>query len=273
MRYSLVLPLASFPRSHSPPRPASPVPSRPPAHSCASRPKTRAARPIPAAELTVTHGLHDVIARGTTDSAGHSVLSFDAKDSVDVQVTMRKIGYTRGDRFFDAGPRDTAAVTITVGRPKSTQLAAVNVTAKASPRYASYHLDADDIEKADIPLFDGWDVLKKLRPDMLTGRGGCGTGAQEVWVNGKHIRLTLEPTGMVAARARVGVPPRARFGYVPLTVLSEIAPEHIQELTYKDCFDQVAMVGATNAVFVVLKPGVVYQQDVGSFVLDTPSKP
>lgn len=235
--------------------------------------KDSSGAPIPAAELTVTHGLHDVIARGTTDETGHGVLSFDAKDSVDLQVTMRKIGYRRGDRFFDAGPRDTASVTITVGRPKTTELAAVNVTAKANPRFTSYHLDADDIDKADIPLFDGWDVVKKLRPDMLTGRGGCGTGVQEVWVNGKHIRLTLEPTPMVRARARVGAPPSARFGYVPLVVLSEIAPEHIQELIYKDCFDQVAMVGATNAVFVVLKPGVVYQQDVGSFVLDTPSKP
>jgi hypothetical protein len=235
--------------------------------------KDSSGAPIPAAELTVTHGLHDVIARGTTDDAGKSLLSFDAKDSVDVQVTMRKIGYTRGDRFFDVGPRDTAAVTITVARPRSTELATVNVTAQANPRYTSYHLSADDIEKADIPLDDGWDVVKKLRPDMLTSRGGCGTGAQEIWVNGKHIRLTLEPTPMVAARARVGVPARARFGYVPLVVLSEIAPEHIQELIYKDCFDQVAMVGATNAVFVVLKPGVVYQQDVGSFVLDTPSKP
>lgn len=229
--------------------------------------------PVPAAELTVTHGLHDVVARGTTDDAGRGLLSFDAKDSVDLQVTMRKIGYTRGDRFFDVGPHDTAAVTITVARPKSTELAAVNVTARANPRYTSYHLDADDIEKADIPLDNGWEVVKRLRPDMLTSRGGCRTGVQEVWVNGKHIRLTLEPTGMVAARARVGVPSRARFGYVPLTVLSEIAPEHIQELIYKDCFDQVAMVGATNALFVVLKPGVVYQQDVGSFVLDTPSRP
>lgn len=224
--------------------------------------------PIPAAELTVTHGLHDVLARGTTDDAGRSLLSFDAKDSVDLQVTMRKIGYKRSDRFFDVGPRDTAAVTMTVAKPKSTELAPVKVTARADLRFASYHLDADDIEKADIPLLDGWDVVKKLRPDMLTSRGGCGTGMQEVWVNGKHIRLTLEPTGMVAARARVGVPTRARFNYVPLTVLSEIAPEHIQELIYKDCFDQVAMVGATNALFIVLKPGVVYQQDVGSFVLE-----
>ncbi|MEP6496218.1 MAG: carboxypeptidase-like regulatory domain-containing protein, partial [bacterium] len=233
--------------------------------------------PVPGAELTVTRGLHNVVAHGTTDDTGQGILSVDLKDSTDLQVTMRKIGYARGDRFFDAGPRDTTNVTVTVARARTAELAPVTVTAKANLRYASYHLDADDIEKSDIPLDDGWDVVKRLRPDMLTGRGGCGTGAQEVWVNGKRIRLTLRPTGMVAARARVGAPLRARFGYVPVTVMSEIAPEHIQEITYKDCFDQVAQVGATNALFVVLKPGVVYQQDVGSFVIETsdrgPSKP
>ena len=79
--------------------------------------------------------------------------------------------------------------------------------------------------------------------------------------------MTLPPSPMVAARARVGAPPRARFAYVPLTVMSEIAPEHIQELIYHDCFGPgVAGVGSINALFVVLKPGVTYQQDVGSFV-------
>jgi hypothetical protein len=106
---------------------------------------------------------------------------------------------------------------------------------------------------------------------MLTSRGGCATGVQEIWVNGKHIRLPLLPTGMAAAREMVGVPPHARFAYAPVTVLSEIAPEHIESITYKDCFDHsMAVVGTQNAIFVVLKPGVVYQQDVGSFVVDQP---
>ena len=86
---------------------------------------------------------------------------------------------------------------------------------------------------------------------MLTSRGGCATGVREIWVNGKRIRLTLLPTPMVRERARVGAPVNARFGYVPLVVLSEIAPEHIQELVYHDCFDtSVAAVGSNDAIFV-----------------------
>jgi hypothetical protein len=185
---------------------------------------------------------------------------------------MRKIGYTRGDRFFEVGPRDTANVTITVARPKTSQLETVKITAEANLKRKSYYLDADDIEKAEGAFDNAWEVIKRLRPDMLTSRGGCETGVREVWVNGKRLRLPLMPTGMALARMRVGVPVRARFSYAAVSILSEIAPEHIQEMTYHDCFDtSMAAVGNNDAVFVVLKPGVIYQMNVGSFVLDEPA--
>ena len=226
--------------------------------------------PVTGAELTVTRGLRDVLAHGTTDSVGNAQLVVAGlTEKADLEVVMRKIGYVRGDQFFMAEPHDLVAITITVPTPKST-LATVKVTARVDPKWKSYHLSADDIANADMPLSDGWDVIKRLAPDMLTSRGGCATGAQEVWVNGKRIRLPLPPIGMAAARARVGVPFRARFSYVPVSVLSDIAPEYIEEITYHDCFDaSMAAVGSDNAIFVTLKPGVAYVQDVGSFVLDS----
>jgi hypothetical protein len=225
--------------------------------------------PVPGAELVVTKGLRSVVAAGVTDSLGHSVIPIQVNDSTDLQVTMRKIGYRRGDHFFAVGPKDTAHVTIVVGRAL---LAPVRITEEASLRIKSYYLNADQIEAAGgNPADNAWDVVKRLRPDILTSRGGCGTGVREVWVNGKWIRLTLLPTPMERERARVGAPPNARFGYVPLVVLSEIQPEHIQEIMYHDCFDNsVGTVGSNNAIFIQLKPGVVYQQDVGSFVVDQP---
>jgi hypothetical protein len=225
--------------------------------------------PVGAAELTLTRGLHDVVARGTTDEDGHALLSVDVKDSSDFQLTMRKVGYRRGDRFFEVGPRDTADLRITVPRPGNT-LAAVTVTATRDNRYNSYDLSADEIEASTAYLDNAWEVVKKLRPVMLTSRGGCASGAREVWVNGKRIRLPLPATGLAAARARVGLPPGARFSYVPVAVLTEIAPEHIDEIRYHDCFDtSMAAVGNNDAIFVTLKPGVVYQENVGSFVLDS----
>ena len=229
--------------------------------------------PIPSAELTVRRGLRDIVATGTTDDAGQSLLSVEVKDSTEFQVSMRKIGYARGDRVFALGPRDTTLVPIIVARPTS-QLATVRVTAEADLKRKSYHLDADDIENADMPLDNGWEIVKRLRPDMLTSRGGCATGVQEVWVNGKRMRLPLLPTGMVLARARVGVPARARFSAAAVSIMSEISPEHIQEINYHDCFDtSMAAVGNNDAIFVVLKPGVTYQMNVGTFVLDEPARP
>ena len=38
--------------------------------------------------------------------------------------------------------------------------------------------------------------------------------------------------GEVAARARVGVPRRARFSYIPVSVMSDIAPEHIAHAVF-----------------------------------------
>ena len=226
--------------------------------------------PVRSAEVTITRGLRDVVARGTTDSLGSAALVVPSlMDSTDLQVTMRKIGYARADRFFAAAPHDTTFVGLMVPRPLTT-LAPVKVSAEADLKWKSYHLDADDIANSTVPFVDAWDVVKRMRPDMLTSRGGCDTGIQEVWVNGKRIRLPLLPIGMAAARAFVGTPPRTQISYVPITVLSEIAPEHIEELTYHDCFDRsMAVVGSVNALFVVLKPGVEYVQDVGSFVVET----
>lgn len=224
--------------------------------------------PVAAAELTVTQGLKNVVAHTTTDDNGRGLMTVEVKDSSEFQLAMRKIGYRRGDRVFEVGPKDTATIVIVVPRPIANALATVTVTAKRDDRYNSYDLDADEIEASDRFMDNGWEVVKALRPVMLTSRG-CDIGAQEIWVNGKRIRLPLRPTGMAAARAMVNVPARTRVSYVPVSVLWDIAPEHIQEIHYKDCFDHsMAAVGSVNAIFVTLKPGVMYVQNVGSFVMD-----
>lgn len=229
--------------------------------------------PVAAAELTLTRGLRDVIARGRTDDSGTGVLAFQVSDSTELQVTARKIGYGRTDRFFEGAPSARDTVSIVVARPAAA-LSAVRVTAQAEGTRASYHLDADDIEAATMPLLNGWETIKLLRPDMLTSRGGCATGVQQVWVNGSWIRLPLPLTGVAASRVRAGAPPSARYSSTAANVLSEIAPEHIQEIRYHDCFDTSApQVGGVNAMFVVLKPGVIYDENVGSYVSVGADKP
>jgi hypothetical protein len=224
--------------------------------------------PISDAEVTLSRGLKDVVARASTDGFGRASFPVTVKDSSDFQVSVRKIGYKRGDRFFGVGPRDTAVVNVVAARVPAANIDAVKITAKRENKYNSYDLLADEIESSEKFMDNAWEVVKALRPVMLTSRGGCATGAQEVWVNGKRIRLPLRPTGMVAARAMVNAPLRTRVSYVPISVLSDIAPEHIAEIHYHDCFDSsMAAVGNNDAIFVTLKPGVVYVQDVGSFVV------
>jgi hypothetical protein len=88
-------------------------------------------------------------------------------------------------------------------------------------------------------------------------------------LSGTDNNAQMRATVNAAIRANVGAPLRARYSYIPVSVLSDIAPEHIQELTYHDCFDtSMAAVGNNNALFVMLKPGIMYVQDVGSFVID-----
>jgi hypothetical protein len=227
--------------------------------------------PIVGADFTVTRGLHDVVAQGTTDANGLGFATLELPDSLDFQVTMRKIGFARTDHFFDVGPRDTAVVMLVAAHTAANSLDAVKVTAKRNIDVTSYHVDADDIAASNQTLLDGFDVVKKMRPDMLTSHGGCNTGVQNVWVNGKRIIYPLPANTIAGQRARVGVPPRARFTYAAVSVLTDIAPEHIEEMTYKDCFDHsMAVVGSRDALFIVLKPGVVYQPGVGSYVDDTP---
>jgi hypothetical protein len=230
--------------------------------------------PIPGADFTVTRGLHDVVAHGTTDDNGLGFASFDAKDSLDLQVTLRKIGFARTDHFFAGAPFDTSVVMLVAAHSDSKSLGAVKITAQRDLKTESYDITADQIAASNQTLLDGFDIVKKMRPDMLTSRGGCRTGVQNVWVNGKRIIYPLPANTIAAQRARVGLPPRARFTYAAVSVLTDIQPEHIQELIYKDCFDHsMAVVGSQDALFIVLKPGVGYERGVGSFVDDTPARP
>jgi len=214
------------------------------------------------AELAVLRGLNNVIAHGTTDQFGRASLTF-ATDPGEYDVVVRKVGYPRSDRFFEAGANDTIALSIVVPPPLARQLDAVTVTAKQDLKTRVYSIDADAIAASKRPLFTSWDIITKLRPDMAGGRAPCGNEPISLWVNGTRIRFV--PTNdMALARERIS-PRRADLVFA----LYEIEPEHIAEMRFRDCFDTtVPDVGGSNALFVVLKAGVVYEPGVGSYVAD-----
>jgi len=223
---------------------------------------------VTGAELAILRGLNGVIAHGATDQYGRASLRFAAEPG-DYDIVIRKLGYPRSDRFFEVDARDTIALSIVIPSPTPQSLAAVKVTAKEDLKTRVYSIDADAIAASKRPLFTAWDIVTKLRPDMMGGRATpCANEKLNLWVNGSRIRYV--PTNdMAVAREHISRRQAVTGAYDILFALYEIQPEHIAEMRFRDCFDTtVPDVGGTNALFVVLKPGVVYEAGVGSFVAD-----
>jgi hypothetical protein len=203
---------------------------------------------LEAAGVVIMRGLHEVMAQGITDSDGRRTLTFHA-DTGDFQVLARKIGFARGDQFFRIKKWDTLSVDIVLTRLTPT-LEAVRSTARAESRVNSYFIDADEIAISTRSLIDGWDVLRKLRPDMLGDFGRLCDELKHVWVNGRRMSLGVRPS----------------------QILKDIAAEHIAEIRYVNCWDMsMPGVAGQDAVYVVLKPGVAYRWLHGSYVIEPES--
>jgi hypothetical protein len=244
---------------------------------------------VSGADLTIVQGLHDVVVSGSTDGDGRRGLSIP-KNGSDYQLVVRRLGYQRVNRFFRVTGRDTIAFDIEL-IPTIRTLETVTVTAEQDLKRKSYFIDADQIANSDRTLIDASDILTKLKPDMICGRNcqplaAAGVATQNparrcpglvfqqpprmscpvdtsppsvntnVWVNGRRIRSII-PDEMAMAR-RTGL----LGGLLPgsLTVLGQIKPEHIDQMTYIDSSDNtVGLVGSNDALFIVLKPGIVYE--------------
>jgi hypothetical protein len=243
---------------------------------------------VPDAEVAVVRGLNDVVVRGTTDSAGRRVLAAPLAPG-DYHLVVRKLGMARVDRFFTAGLRDTLAFEVVARRPAQS-LAAVRVVEQEDLRRKSYFIDAEEIARSADRLVDATDIVNRLRPDMIYGRGGghvCRRAVESVWVNGARIRLVEIDQGIAAEKRiqtlsyrvrvpkdgkrvpRAIIPPKGRVAMNAhvLSVLASIRPEHVAEMRGTDCFDfSVGRASSESAVFVVLKPGVDYDPGIGSYV-------
>ena len=258
--------------------------------------------PVSGADASIVQGLNSSRASGMTDDRGRISLTISDVGSVhdDYQLVVRKIGFERNERFFRF-QRDTIALEITLRRVPQ-ELAPVVVTAEEDIRRKSYHIDAEAIANSDRVLIDATDILAKLRPDMICGRS-CSPMASiaartrnpvracpglalsqptrcpvtntppspntNVWVNGQRLRMVIPDEAAMARQTGVlaGLQPGT------MTVLSEIKPEHIAEMTYVDELDaSIGKIGSEGGLFIVLKEGVVYQPGKESYIPDVPVK-
>jgi len=218
------------------------------------------------ADLAVLRGLDRVVAHARTDQYGRASFGLPP-GSGDYDLVIRKLGYPRSDRVFEPGARDTVSLSVVVPSPAPRALAAVKVTAKEDLASRVYSIDADAIAASKRPLFNAWDIVTKLRPDMAGTRAPCDEQLS-LWVNGTRIRL-VPPNEMAVAREHLSRRQVVNGAYDIVFSLYEIRPEHIAQMRFRDCFDTtVPDVGGSNALFVVLKPGVVYEPGIGSYVAD-----
>jgi len=235
--------------------------------------------PVASAEVSVLRGLNTIVTGGVTDSGGLRTIRVPRGD--EYQVVARRIGFQRADQFFSAY-RDSVAIRVIL-RVATQTLPMVSVTAEQDVRRRAYHVDADEIAASKRPIVDGLDILTKLRPDIIYSRvPGCAV--RSVWVNGQRIvyppvnEVLAQKAGQQrrAARATPHIGPTglATVNLTVQSVMASIHPEHIEEVNYADCNDMsVNKVNGNNAVFVTLKPGVMFQPGVGSFVIDAPGSP
>lgn len=247
--------------------------------------------------------MNETAAHATSDGAGRALLTFDRGGDPN-QLVVRRIGFERGYRFFSAGRADSLSFTISLIRAVAT-LAPVNITEKEDLKLKSYHLTAEDIENSDRTILDGADLFK-LRPDMMSSRGGpkaCEVPwtprdgwIESIWINGQRVNLPLiDSTLVYSKRFQLGVnyvpppPPSNKFAFggtngivtqpdfstryshidSAIAILTMVHPEHIAEVTYKDCFDTpVGLNHSDLAMFIALKPGVGFDPGRGTYVVD-----
>lgn len=224
------------------------------------------------AEVTLMLGLKTVVAKARTNAEGAHAFVINL-DSTDYSVVVRKNGYARGDRFF-AALSTTLDVAVTLNRAESES---AEETDAKQRRQRSYHIAADEIAATDAPLASAVDVVVRLRPDIVTSRSGTWggdsrfgcPGIESIWVNDyRYISSFATPSLNVAMRAKGPGNRAARLGAGNMTFLSEIAPEHIEAIDYRDCFDSTeSRLGTTNALFITLKDGVGYRPGHGTFVM------
>jgi hypothetical protein len=273
-----------------------------PSVSIAIRVVDSANAPVPDADVSVVQSVSATLAHAVTASNGRTRLTVP-RVTGELQLAVRRIGFQRAYRFFTLTAADSVSLTLSLQRT-IVSLAPVTISAQEDLRRKSYHLDADDIENSTRAMIDGTDLFK-LRPDMMNSRGGAPACAvpwtdhdgwiENVWINGRRVVMpTVDSIYVHSRKPGLGISapisrpnpriiqpgtPRAPVPVKPaftayshidtvLSILHSVKPEHIAEVTYHDCFDMsVGKNRSDMAMFIVLKPGVGYDDSRGSYVV------
>lgn len=230
---------------------------------------------IPLADVVVSRGNTRLVGR-QTDDAGRVAFRIP-RDSTLFTISARRIAFQPYRRDF-APPADDSLTIRVVLADLVEALDTVVVTDRQSVRRRNYYIDSTTIAHSGRTIFDGWDILRKLRPRIAYGLPyvpGCG-GVENVWINGKWIPpewihlnemvMMREPGASAATPHLNATSPPATGREAAMSIMAAVHPEHIAELSFKDCFDYaIKGLHSTNAVFIVLKPFIGFDPKRGTY--------
>ncbi len=225
---------------------------------------------MPLPDVTVAISRSDVgaILIGSTDATGTRTFVVKVETS-SYAVLARRPGFNQSESPLTIGPSDTARVVLTLTPVNARELERVRIVARPS----SYVLSSGQITASGRPIRDAFEALRKLRPYMLFDRDRCRHEVVDnVWINGERVlfmarnAIVLPPATLVDRRSR-------RVAREPVAVdslLASIRAEHLMEIRLVNCWDtSLPGVGAKNALYVSLKPGVDWDWKRGSFIADS----
>ena len=225
--------------------------------------------PLPGVNVAISRSDVGAILIGSTDGMGAHVFSVDVGRH-SYAVLARRPGFRPVERRLTIGQSDTIPVMLQLIPARPTDLAAMRIEARPS----NYILTSDQITRSRRYIPDAFDALRKLRPYMLFDGDRCRHEVVDnVWINGERVLF-------MARNAIVGPPPAtlverrsrrvARQPAAVDSVLSSVRSEHLQEIRLVNCWDtSLPGVGAKNALYVTLKPGVDWDWKRGSVVADS----
>ena len=227
--------------------------------------------PLGGVDVVVLTVRRDTLGRGTTGDDGRALIAIDS-GSGDRQVVGRKIGFSRSDLFIRITQAETLSVTLRMRRAVQT-LAPVTVTEQRRLLYNFINADEIDSMSAHRTIYEARDIVLKLRPDMMNGSHCAPSGARRTTVS-RGGRVTRMPNTELGVGVTIWVNGRRIFspGMPSDSVLAAIRAEHVAEIKYESCFSTtVNKMGAGNAIFVTLKPGIAFDLKNGSFIADQDS--
>jgi hypothetical protein len=195
-------------------------------------------------------------------------LAIEVDDTGHYSLVVRKLGFARVARPRPVTASVIVPVTIVLERSAEADLPTVRV----ETRGRNYRVTASDVVDRGRTFVDAYDLLRKYRPEKLGDKARCPSEpTRNVWVNGRRVWWTLNPTPATATQSadgRVRVIGSARAGPIAdvlESVLRTIKVEHITEIRYVNCWDtSLPEIGTNNAVFIDLKPGVAWDWKNGS---------